>query len=154
MFLLLTERGFTRDGSIARTVPESYGGYVMAAPVKPQQERTNWTADTGRRRSMRVLLSVPIQASGKTTDGKDFQEQARTLIVNAHGALISLSAAVAAGQKITIANKATRQSVECSVVYLGTAQAGKTQMGIEFVRPSPDFWQIDFPPDDWVVPED
>jgi len=154
LFLLLTERGFTRDGSIARTVPESYGGYVMAAPVKPQQERTNWTADTGRRRSMRVLLSVPIQASGKTTDGKDFQEQARTLIVNAHGALISLSAAVAAGQKITIANKATRQSVECSVVYLGTAQAGKTQMGIEFVRPSPDFWQIDFPPDDWVVPED
>ena len=102
---------------------------------------------------MRVLLSVPIQASGKATDGQDFEEQTRTLIVNAHGALISLSAAVAAGQMITIANKATQRSLECRVVYLGTAQAGKTQMGIEFVKPSPDFWQIDFPPDDWVVPE-
>jgi hypothetical protein len=39
------------------------------------------------------------------------------------------------------------------VVYLGTSQAGKTQMGIEFSQPSTRFWQIDFPPDDWVVPE-
>jgi hypothetical protein len=113
----------------------------------------NWTADPGRRRSMRVLLSVPIQVSGKTAANGDFQEEARTLVVNAHGALISLGAAVSAGQNITVANKATHASLECRVVYLGTAQAGKTQMGIEFVRPSADFWQIDFPPDDWVVPE-
>jgi len=125
----------------------------MGTPVKTQPERSNWTADPGRRRSMRVLLSVPIQVSGKTTKGQDFREEARTLVVNAHGALISLAAAVAAGQKISVANKATQQSLECHVVYLGTQQAGKTQMGIEFVRPSPGFWQVDFPPDDWVVPE-
>ena len=35
----------------------------------------------------------------------------------------------------------------------GTGQAENTQMGIEFLQPSPSFWQIDFPPDDWVVPE-
>ena len=35
-----------------------------------------------------------------------------------------------------------------------SAQAGKAQMGIEFLKPSRTFWQIDFPPDDWVVPED
>jgi hypothetical protein len=38
-------------------------------------------------------------------------------------------------------------------VYLGNSQGGKIQMGVEFVKPSPRFWQIDFPPDDWVVPE-
>jgi hypothetical protein len=102
---------------------------------------------------MRVLLSVPIQANGKAADGEDFKEEARTLVVNAHGALISLATAVVAGQHITISNKATSQSLDCRIVYLGTAQGGKTQMGIEFVRPSPSFWQIDFPPDDWVVPE-
>jgi hypothetical protein len=102
---------------------------------------------------MRVLLSVPIQASGKSTDGEDFKEEARTLVVNAHGALISLATPVAAGQPITISNKATHQSLDCRIVYLGNAQSGKTQMGIEFVKPSPSFWQIDFPPDDWVVPE-
>jgi uncharacterized membrane protein len=102
---------------------------------------------------MRVLLSVPITVKGKTTENTEFTEETRTLVVNAHGALISLAASVAAGQKITLSNKATHKSQDCRIVYLGTAQAGKTQMGIEFVRACPSFWQIDFPPDDWVVPE-
>ena len=102
---------------------------------------------------MRVLLSVPILVSGKTTGGEDFQEDARTLVVNAHGALISLAAQVAAGQPITVANKATQKAQACRIVYLSNAQAGKTQMGIEFEKPSAGFWQIDFPPEDWVVPE-
>jgi len=102
---------------------------------------------------MRVLLSVPITVSGKSLDNQSFVEETRTLVVNAHGALISLEAHVAADQQITVSNKATRQSLECRVVYVGNAQTGKSQMGIEFVKPSPIFWQIDFPPDDWVVPE-
>ena len=72
----------------------------------------------------------------KRPNGEDFSEDARTLVVNAHGALISLAAPVAAGQQVTVANKATRQSLECRIVYLGNAQGGKTQMGIEFVKPS------------------
>jgi hypothetical protein len=103
---------------------------------------------------MRVLLSVPITVSGKSPNDQIFIEDTRTLVVNAHGALISLGAPVAAEQKITVSNKATHQTLECRVVYVGSQQAGKAQMGIEFVKPSPTFWQIDFPPDDWVVPED
>jgi hypothetical protein len=125
----------------------------MAAPLTTQIEKQIWTPDPGRRRSMRVLLSVPIQATGKAADGEDFKEEARTLVVNAHGALISLASPVAAGQHITIFNKATSKSLECRVVHVGIAQGGKTQLGIEFVKPSPSFWQIDFPPDDWVDPE-
>jgi len=120
-------------------------------PASPPKK--DWIPDPGRRRSMRVLLSVPIQVSGKTTAGRDFQEETRTLVVNAHGALISLAAPVAAEQKIKVANNATHQTMECRVVYLGTQQGGKTQMGIEFLKASRIFWQIDFPPDDWVVPE-
>jgi hypothetical protein len=74
--------------------------------------------------------------------------------VNAHGALISLEARVTPNQQITIANKTTRQTLECRVVHVGNAQGGKVQLGVEFVKASPTFWQIDFPPDDWVVPED
>ncbi|MGH9714414.1 MAG: hypothetical protein ACRD5M_14040 [Candidatus Acidiferrales bacterium] len=102
---------------------------------------------------MRVLLSVPIQVSGRMADGKTFQEDTRTLVVNAHGALISLAAPVAAGQVLSVANNATRQVQDSRVVHVGTTQGGKTQMGIEFSKPTPRFWQIDFPPDDWVVPE-
>jgi hypothetical protein len=122
-------------------------------PTKTAGKETNWITDPGRRRSMRVLLSVPIHVSGKSADKKDFMEETRTLVVNAHGALISLAAPVVADQSILVENRATSQSLECRVVYLGTAQAGKTQMGIEFSKPSARFWQIDFPPDDWAVPE-
>jgi PilZ domain len=115
--------------------------------------KPDWKTDAGRRRSMRVLLSVPILVSGKTAENQDFKEETRTLVVNAHGALIALEAQVAAQQSITLSNKATRESIDCRVVHLGSAQGGKTQVGVEFVKPSGKFWQIDFPPDDWVVPE-
>ena len=123
------------------------------APTKISVEKQQLQLDPGRRRSMRVLLSVPIQVSGKTRDNEDFQEETRTLVVNAHGALISLAAKVVAGQQITVHNKATRKTLNCRVVYLGNPAAGKIQMGVEFMEPCPSFWQIDFPPDDWVVPE-
>lgn len=111
------------------------------------------TLEASRRRSMRVLLSVPIRVMGKTASNEDFVEQTRTLVVNAHGALISLQTPVASNQRVTVENKATNQSRECRVAHVGTQAAGKIQVGIEFVKPSGSFWQIDFPPDDWVTPE-
>ena len=126
----------------------------MPTQANLQKEMSVLPTDPGRRRSMRVLLSVPIVVSGKGAENKPFTEEARTLVVNAHGALIALATRVVPSQEITVANKATRKSLECRVVHVGNAQGGKTQLGIEFVKPSPAFWQIDFPPDDWVVPED
>jgi hypothetical protein len=125
----------------------------MHMPRPLTQEKPALVLDPGRRRSMRVLLSVPIQVAGKDNKNKDFQEDTRTLVVNAHGALIALAATVVAGQQVKIANHATRQSRDCRIVHLGNSHSGKVQVGIEFVEPSPSFWQIDFPPDDWVVPE-
>lgn len=124
-------------------------------PLAPstETEKRNWTPDPGRRRSMRVMLSVPIFVSGKNASGQDFREETRTLVVNAHGCLISLAAPVVAGQQIRMSNKATEQSIGCRIVYVGKPQAGRAQMGIEFEKPSPSFWQIDFPPEDWIAPE-
>lgn len=100
-----------------------------------------------------MLLSVPIQVTGTDKDSQRFEEETRTLVVNAHGALISLAAKVIAGQQISVNNRATQKSMKCRVVYVGNPAAGKMQMGIEFEEAFPSFWQIDFPPDDWVVPE-
>jgi PilZ domain len=125
----------------------------MPSPTPAEIETKNWVPDPGRRRSLRVLLSVPIQVSGKDIAGKDFNEETRTLVVNAHGALISLATQVKAGQQLHLSNKATEKSMNCRVVYVSAPQAGRMQMGIEFEKASPSFWQIDFPPDDWVAPE-
>jgi hypothetical protein len=101
---------------------------------------------------MRILLSEPISVSGKAP-AADFSEETRTLVVNAHGALISLAAEVAVGQTVRILHKASGQSRDCRLIYVGGVQAGKSQVGVEFIEPCPGFWQIDFPPDDWTVPE-
>lgn len=121
----------------------------MPAPFTTPIEK-GWIADTGRRRSMRVLLSVPILVSGKTVQKQDFAEETRTLVVNAHGALISLKTVLVAGQKVTLEHKASQERLECRVVYASKPQGGWAQAGIEFLAPSPFFWHIDFPPDDWV----
>jgi hypothetical protein len=123
------------------------------APSLKTQEIAAPGLGAPRRRSMRVLLSVGVQVSGKTVAKEDFTEDTRTLVVNAHGALISLATAVAAGQFVKLTHSATRDARDCRIVYLGNATGGKVQMGVEFLEPSGAFWHIDFPPDDWVAPE-
>ena len=102
---------------------------------------------------MRVMLSVTVIVRAKNPDGQSFfEEETKTLVVNAHGALIHLRSEVKADQKITMTHKASRQSESCRIVYVGRMQAGKAQVGIEFDTPAPKFWGISFPPEDWNVP--
>ena len=105
--------------------------------------------ELSRRRSQRVLLHVPVTVSFEGPKG-EFTESTNTLVVNAHGALISLEAKVVPGQILTIRSAASEVRT-CRVVYLGPTIQGRTQMGIEFSEPSPNFWHITFPPEDWTA---
>jgi hypothetical protein len=60
---------------------------------------------------------------------------------------------VVKGQKLRLTNRATRAEQLCRVASVGPTSGGKAQVGLEFLKPFPDFWQISFPPEDWVVPE-
>jgi hypothetical protein len=101
---------------------------------------------------MRVLLSVTVLVQGTSQEEQNFEEETNTLVVNAHGALISLAAPVAPGQLLMITNRTTSESLACSVVYVGNMEGGKAQIGVEFVNPSAEFWRISFPPEDWETP--
>jgi hypothetical protein len=110
--------------------------------------------DATRRRSQRVILTLGITV--RTVDAPNvipFEEDTHTLVVNVHGALIVLSSQVAKDQKLRLMNRATKEEQICRVANLGTSSGGKTQIGIEFLNPSPEFWRISFPPEDWVLPE-
>jgi hypothetical protein len=101
-----------------------------------------------------VILSLGVTV--RTEDGpkdKSFQEETNTLVVNLHGALIVLAGKVAKGQKLRLTNRATHEEQICRVATLGLTSGGKAQVGVEFLKPSPDFWHISFPPEDWVLPE-
>ncbi len=100
-------------------------------------------AESKHRRSQRVFLSVPITVSGEFEQGP-FSEETRTLSVNVHGALLSLSTQVSVDQALQIRNAHGEQQA-CRVVCLGPTADGQTQVGVEFTEPSPEFWHIEFP---------
>ena len=94
-----------------------------------------------------MLLQVPITISSEEPKA-EFSEPTSTLVVNAHGALITLEAKVNQGQKLFMSS-AVSEKRACRVVHVGPTLQGRTQYGIEFAEPAPNFWHITFPPEDW-----
>jgi hypothetical protein len=110
--------------------------------------------ESSRRRSQRVIVSLAITI--RTEDGSpgtSFEEKTQTLVLNAHGALIALGGKVEKGQTLRLINHATNEEQLCIVMYIGPETAGKAQVGLEFKNPSPDFWRITFPPENWKTPD-
>ena len=67
-----------------------------------------------KRRSQRLVLSVPVVAYRCQKLGLPFSEGTRTLVVSAHGALISLTAKVAADQELVLKHALSGEEQECS----------------------------------------
>jgi hypothetical protein len=108
-------------------------------------------ANTGaRRRSQRVLMQVAIRIRGKNAQGVDFEEYTETLAINAHGALVLLTARVTSGSLVHVRHNKTEEEQECHVVFLGPVRGGKAEIGLEFSVPRPTFWRVAFPPEDWT----
>jgi hypothetical protein len=101
-----------------------------------------------RRRSHRVHIVMPVVVRGKNGD-MPFTEEARTITVNAHGCMIRLAAKLVRGQELAIVNPMTVEELPCTVSFIGQKDSGKTEVGLEFIEPSPLFWRITFPSDDW-----
>jgi len=80
---------------------------------------------TERRRSHRVNIAIPIVVRAKKA-GQSFEEQVLTMSVSAHGCMFRLKTPL-----------------------LRQQEAGRAEIGVEFVKPSPLFWRIAFPPEDW-----
>jgi hypothetical protein len=110
--------------------------------------------ELSRRRSQRVILTVAVTVrnEGGPRD-TSFEEETHTVVVNVHGALLVLRAKVAKGQMLWVKNRATKEEQMCRVATIAPVSGGKPQIGVEFLKPSPDFWHISFPPEDWVLPE-
>ena len=104
-----------------------------------------------RRRSQRVLMQVPVRIRGTDAQGNPFEEEKETLAINAHGALVPVSARVTSGSKVQMQHKRTEEEQECHVAFLGPVRAGKAEVGLEFSEPRPAFWRVAFPPEDWSL---
>ena len=128
-------------------------GHLRPCAGSPSLESVGtWSTsgqDANRRRSQRVILSVPVSVSGQSPKGP-FSEETKTLVVNAHGALITLAAKVSQGQQLDLKSVSNPEKQSCKVVYIGPTVQGQTQVGIEFTQPAPHFWHVAFPPENWT----
>jgi hypothetical protein len=102
-----------------------------------------------RRRSQRVLMQVAVRIRGVDAQGQNFEEFTETLAINAHGALVLLSARVTSGGVVQMRHNKTEEEQDCQVVFLGPVRSGKAEIGLEFSVPRPTFWRVAFPPEDW-----
>ena len=94
-----------------------------------------------RRRSKRVQIRVPVVVRFLDANKRSISEKTEAIIVNDHGALILLANSVRSNQIIHIENSGSGEELLCRVTSLGDSFMGKTQVGVEFVVPTPGFWK-------------
>ena len=101
------------------------------------------------RRSQRVIIDFPVTLFGQGADGKIFAENTSTQTVSAHGALVILQKDVNTQSPAILGNPKTQMEVQCRVVHRKELANNKYEIGLEFTKPIPKFWGINFPPEDW-----
>jgi len=104
---------------------------------------------SGKRRSSRVMIDIPVTVFGRNLDGKVFEEKTRTVAVSANGGQVVLKTAIDAEKPITLVRTGMGTEVQCRVARRKEIEKGKLEISLEFLSPVPKFWGITFPPEDW-----
>lgn len=100
------------------------------------------------RRSDRISISFTLETMGTDAEQKPFLETARTVVVNRHGALVSLNHKLRMGQTVTVRRRTSDGSIrqaDVRVVACEKYLPGGGEYGVSFVDPNLDFWGIEFP---------
>ncbi len=104
-------------------------------------------SDHDRRRSDRILLTIPIIVEGLGPDGKPFSEATRTLVINREGARIQLRQRVLPGTLLRIKLVNANRQAEFRVIGPTrplSYQGG--EWGVECTDKAVNLWGIGFPP--------
>ena len=106
-------------------------------------------ASPSLRRSDRVSLTLLLEVSGADSQGREFKEPARTLLINRGGAVIVLERELKADQHVQVKRQAPaeahRQGMARVVGQFGREKDGFLY-GIEIIDSTADIWGIEFPP--------
>jgi hypothetical protein len=117
-------------------------------PNGEQERSTDGTGDadsrtTDRRRSKRLEVVRPVFVSGHRIDAKPFFEEAISLQVSAHGGLLVLATSVRVGQELLLATDRMQVPLQsCRVARLVSSTPLRSEVAVEFARPTPEFWQV------------
>jgi PilZ domain len=98
-----------------------------------------------RRRTVRVMLTVPLKVHGQSINGERFTVTTCSHTVSLHGASIELEKRVSLGDLLSVENEISREKVEGKIVTIRHSRDGKTYVGIEFTDKDVNFWHMSFP---------
>jgi PilZ domain len=100
------------------------------------------------RRSDRISIVLPVEATGIDSENLPFTEATTTIVVNRHGALISLMRSLEPGKTVALRRQFTdgsRREAEAKIVVRQKNGAERWAYGVAFLNPETDFWGIEFP---------
>jgi hypothetical protein len=100
----------------------------------------------GKRRSDRLMLTVPLWVMGAYPKGFPFIEDARTISLNRDGALISIFRPLRTGQSVLVFNLVTQREADFRVVGpIAPFTENGGEYGIECLKRKDNIWGIRFP---------
>ena len=100
-----------------------------------------------KRRSDRVMLTVPLTLRGEDSRGVRFVADARTILLNRHGASLWTTQPLRGGQIIRIVNLLGRLEANFRVVGPISPLSEKGgEWGVEYTDGKENIWGIQFPP--------
>jgi hypothetical protein len=100
------------------------------------------TRPSDRRKGLRHAHETTLLVYGSDSEKQPFHEESETTDANENGCLFALANAVSRGQRLFLTNIRNQVEQECRVVYVGRRMQGKARVGVEFLRPSPEFWPL------------
>jgi hypothetical protein len=99
-----------------------------------------------RRRTVRVLLSVPLRVHGITAEGETYAVDTKSHTVSLHGASMEVGRTVALGDVLLLEHGTTHEQAEAKVVNMKkSSRDGKLLVGVEFTDRNLNFWHVVFP---------
>lgn len=114
--------------------------------------RTGLMRGEERRRSQRVIIRVPVTLL-VSQDGQTVKVAAHTVAVNSHGAMVLCRRTLDTEATLEVVNGRTNEKIASRVTRAPRDSSEGFLIPVEFTSPSPNFWQISFPPENWKVPE-
>ena len=108
---------------------------------RPRSEETRTELTSDRRRDLRHSHETTLLVYGSDAEKQPFHEESHTIDANDEGCLFLLVTGVSPGQRLFLTNMRNQAEQECRVVYVGRRVQGRIRIGVEFTRPTPQFWQ-------------
>jgi hypothetical protein len=105
-----------------------------------------------RRRSQRVIIRIPLTLV-VPENGQTLKISAHTVAVNIHGAMVLCPRPLDGDTNLDVVNGRTDEKISSRVTRAARESAEGFLIPVEFTSPSPNFWQINFPPSNWKAPE-